>query len=860
MCTVDVDALRSFNVHNTQEAKNFTLDTPFLTSCQQQGALPFCLLPPTNRLASMCSSTLSSYFDTLLTTNKPLTLDDMPIIWDSIAETSDRPWIDLLASTTDVPPFTPIPPLVSMCASQDAGMLLGVHGGVCYKTNASTGFMELFPHINGLDNMFQNVGLNTTGSFGFVMYYNTFYVWNHQKFHTITHPDSHYVFAKIINDNLLVIVRHQHMTNECIVSLIYNTNQKKEDENVVKYALQDGDQCMWCVFDTKALCVYIAFDRGSTCDIVRFSLQNNQFLKLCDQIPNIYGRCKDIVHAHWESVCRYDETTNNRLHITTVNQHEKRMYFIQLDSNKASVARAPWYAMHIFENSGPKHEFFFLMEKADVNDVVMCVVDNSHIETMTDVANESKETHVTPHYLISLYEGTLNVNLPLCTAFCQTPDGTCTWCFVCDRLSSNGPAELFFCDDGSLKTYQKTPYQLYVNANVLVSDAGPPIGVPAQPTVTWFFGSQLYEVVAIGDVLYSPHQYYRLLVSANVSKTQKHAFPNLVYTYQRANIRVLAQSGVLQLFDNSQTRIVASSGSNVVLWTRNTNDTWGSSDNFSPHTDSTPRFTNETKLISPNGNYIFYTPTNIPGAGPRVVLNIFNSAAFAEYAKQSPERFAQALQMQSDFCWAQLRMPTGATVTTDLEFLDKRCYCVGGPRLLHAIYPTELDPDNNTQTNRPQNSNFALINQNFPCLSKYCQEVLTQPEPSNVYANVQNQCQNAPLTVCSSVITKKTPGTLFDIQQGFIIQECASSLPLMCGEDVLCPLGSNCVDGKCLLDCSSNADCALGSACMNGVCVGTSQQPTSAPIYDWVVAIVLAVAFLIVLILFIVIMTKPTKS
>lgn len=821
MCTLDVNALQEFNVHNTQETTKFHLYTSLLTACQSVGPLPFCLLPPSNRLSSMCSSTLQSYFQAILNDNTdPLTLDDMPIVWDSVAETSNLAWIDVPVSQQELKHheyigLKPVPHFVNMATNETT--LLGVHGGTLYTTNRN-GFVDHYQHIKGANDAYQHVGINHIGD-GFVMYSDALYVLSHQQTFTPLHCGSNakFVFSQLVQRNSQSLLVSVCERKEMCTLVVYEFETRKTQD--IHMELKGNQTCMWTVVDITHDRVLVAIydNNNSMMSILNFPLQQQGLSKLVESHWTNIPFTKS-VEGYWQSVLRQSDSF---LYVTTLNQSQQKMYGFKLDLsylNTVEIIEYPWVVFSIVDCAST----FYVLTQQE-----LLVVTEMMIEAIVDIQpqKDNDVLNYVNQYMLN-HQEVNGIALDNTSTLCVS--GTQLWC-----MTSKG--RLYHCPI-STKLNFTSEFDLYEADNAIVSDFGD-FSTQTTPSMTWFFGYNVYVNVRAGDVLMSPHQYFRLLISPVVSSPT--TLPHVTTQLQRANFRVLAQSGLLQLYDNSQTQIVSSTTGDI-LWQRNTNDTWGSNTRFSPHANTS--FDENTKLVSPNGCYILFTP---PNSGPRVVMNVFNNNAFTQFVQQSPERLAQALQKQSDFCWSELRSET-ALIVTDDAFTDRRCMCITGPRLLQSLYP-QLNSDLDSAL--AQNSNFARINQNFPCLSKTCQEVLIYPESTNVYASVQAQCQNAPLTLCSSVLTKVDTQTQLNIREGFIFQQCNGALPLQCDQDTNCPIGSVCVFGKCVKNCANDTDCAPSSKCENGICV-KPQDPKQPVSMESVMLIAVAIAFLIVMVVF----------
>src|SRR4029079_17887030 len=112
-------------------------------------------------------------------------------------------------------------------------------------------------------------------------------------------------------------------------------------------------------------------------------------------------------------------------------------------------------------------------------------------------------------------------------------------------------------------------------------------------------------------------------------------------------------------------------------------------------------------VSSANGLYILY----VSGANLRLrlVYNVFNNSRFTTWCAQDRERFGQAIDAQSTFCWNALKIPS--TISPD-GFVDFRCSCIGGERLFDMLLPT---------ANSVPKGLFAPFQENMPCIVRSCQ-------------------------------------------------------------------------------------------------------------------------------------------
>jgi len=857
MCTVDVNALQQFNVHETQNTSTFQLHYPDLyTACNAIGPLDFCLLPPSNRLQSMCSSTIESYFTNILRSNDNITLEDLPVVWDSLLETSDLPWIPLDSTGQYSSPdnineyygLQPIPLFKDVCTNASSSLLFGIVNGSFYKTNVSSGLMELQPDVNGNNDAFQSVYLNQDGSLGAVMYSNALYVWQQDQFLNITETNKQYLFCKILQrtNNVatkLIVVCRDRVQQTCTLQVFTNeSNLIFQKLFETSFSVADTSMVLWTVVSPNEKETFVAIDDFKSSIGYNVYAMNNEM-----KTPVLSARWSNIPRliltptsdAHWETVSR---DTDLNILVYAVNQNVAQMTFINLAKFQSTGTNDnfPGLSLHVKDSLDGS---FFCFTNSQF-------VDGFFVQTAPYAATfEAK--------IVSGLEAVGKVDWVAPFAFPSQAQKL--WYFARDN------ARTLFFNENTEQTFGTSfvsTFGIFLNQNARVSDFGLP-DFDLKPQVTWFFGYEKFpQIVKNGDILYSPHNYYRFVIQTDIVRLPQQ-FPHVVTQLQRANFAVLVKQNAVRIFNNSQTTIVDPSSS-ATIFQRNTNDTWNSNTSFKQVEGQL--FESDSKIVSQNGVYILFTPRASTGRGPRVAINIFNCASFFQYCSEhSRETFAQALSQQSTFCWNELfhTLPESEkNVSIDELFDDPRCACISGRRLIQYLYPA-LNPNFDMERDKSYpNTHAAVLNLNFPCVSKTCQMAILTPESTNAYRFTQETCQDAPLSVCSSLLDIIGTNPQINIAQGFILQQCQGANVPRCNDvDSKCPLGSSCTNGNCVPNCTQDTDCILGSTCQDGKCLAPPQKSTDSNSSAYITLIVVCsiVVVCIVILLIILLVKKKTK-
>lgn len=833
MCTPSVNALQQFNVNNTKNTPVFHLHVPdLLAACNDTGPLPFCLVPPASRLKSMCTSTLDTYFLSVLDKGDGFTLEDMPIIWDSLRELTEAPWIDIENSSQFVEEngtyfgLQPLPDFMSVAASGASRVLLGCSGGTCFKTQ--NGFMEPQETVTGANDTFQRVAINSLGDRGCVLFRNALFFFNGDSFAQVHQPSNivnQWMSLREVGTTNVVrvtVVSRDLFTANCICSTYESVSNNFFLVSTFATTLATAEFVAW-VCESNSFGTLVAIGTLGQGNYRVHATRQTPFVQLWPNVPWADSIAYDI--GGWDAVCR---ETDTQVWITAANKLQKRAQIVQLDKFLVALGSAAFVSGNVtcIQESLNQSLFAFV---------------SSNSTTMINVcgANDviASPTPVTGFQDLLSWHGNLAFaadNSKLWYISLRS-SGSKLWS---NNMEANVFSPLFVSD-----------FELKLATDMHVSDFGLPT-INVRPKTTWFFGYRIVARAQPGFSYNSPHEYYRINIDPAIVASQTQ-FPHVTTQLQRANFQTLAQNSKVRLFNNSQTQIMQSD--TTVAFARNTANTWGEDQATDENFNVVLYRGQETRAISPNGLYILYTPDAKFGVGPRVVMNIFNSSVFALYCA-TDERLSKALAQQSLFCWQHLFEPEQPNL--DDMFLDKRCVCIAGKRLVDTLYPA-LDSET-----KAWNSSLARMNENFPCLSQTCQRAIAQPELTNANTTTQNKCQNADMTICTSTLAVLDNQSTLTIRLGAITQECNGSIGLQCSQDEACPFGSVCVNGRCTINCKTNQECALGSTCTNGVCLFpnaasdfTQASNVNRTVAQWTL-VALAILVLILIIVLIVILRK----
>lgn len=369
---------------------------------------------------------------------------------------------------------------------------------------------------------------------------------------------------------------------------------------------------------------------------------------------------------------------------------------------------------------------------------------------------------------------------------------------------------------------------VYMNYNARLNDTSEPNMFPIADSL-WYLGSVFLNVpypIAEGTIIgISRHMRYRWLFgTTTISETE---FPYTMSFLERINdFYLLTTMDNVVLYEDA--RVVVQREDSFWFWQNECSD----------HCSDPATFHNwisrEQPLCTTNGLYIMF----LEGNTVFVSYNVFNSAQFAKWCKQSDlEYMARGLQAQREFCFANLKVGN--------SFFDPRCSCVGGAQLFNELYPG-LAMDSQT--------NGRLIS-HLPCLLTDCGNAFLQGvEESNVYNYTNEQCLQSDLVICSDVLVAK--GSL-DISRLTIAQNCGSN-PSACLNSNECPIGSICVSGQCVLECTNDNQCTQVlsdpfAICNNGACLFSknNNNNTTWMIITLIIILFLAIFFILLLVMFV---------
>ncbi len=836
MCSIDVNKLADFNVHNIKPSLNFELDAPNLVvACQQQGPLVMCLVPPEPRLQTMCEQiTIKPYFDAVLDGNTATTLDELPIVWDATYNPDDtREWIPLSENPNVLYPdgtyvgLQSLPNFIDVAVSNDCKLLFGVANGQLYRTNPNIGLVETVIGVNGTSDAFQSVALNGTGTLGAVLFSNKLFLYQNGGFVEVPNLTTlSYVSIKIIQTitftRLIVVFRNANfcfVTNYIaeIPAIVFSESTTKS------LGINSNSIMLWTVVTDFFEHTLVAIDNLAltTYDVAIFINGTAGPGTIQWNVARSFSA--GFLTGAWSGVCNGSFISSTLINVLVANRNSKFIFNVVLPvaSSSGTETLDTRRTLRITEAMNQNFAAFQ--------------------ETITGTIYAGRNIN-----LVSQISTGLPVEANSVLFF--NPNSTKTWCFlpVSRQIFSNtnSPPSIF----GIIWVLQAV---MYLNAGLHVSDFGIR-GLITQPQITWFFGhtiTTILEPFVPGATFVSPHQYFRFVLDVIVPATTT-SFATVLSHIERANLfAILANNGSLRLYNNAQTVVVAPS-SETIVWSRNTNDQWSDDEGFVEQ-----KTFNNFPISSSNGLYLLYKPNNTSNT-IRVSFNVFNSAAFADYvADGNKERLARAVQRQLNFCTTQLQS-SDPDVSIDGLFADKRCSCLAKNIMFKKLFPVAADGDS-------FGASKARLIDNLSCLLSTCQGAIGNEEVTVVYRTVTEQCQGAQLSLCSAVLTKGE-NTQIKLVSGIVSQSCGSSL-VGCTDDASCALGSSCVNGLCVANCLVNSDCIAGFDCLNGVCIKPlpspppPQNPNSQQSQTLMIVLIVMVVIILIALLLVLFVGKKNK-
>jgi len=394
-------------------------------------------------------------------------------------------------------------------------------------------------------------------------------------------------------------------------------------------------------------------------------------------------------------------------------------------------------------------------------------------------------------------------------------------------------------------------FNMYLAQLVQVSDYGLPTLNQAiyVPGMKWFLGTVTraqpvpLQTVFPAEAARSRHQAFRYELQTPIRQTT----PLVTFTYatcnlQRANEYAIAlQSPSIMLFNNSN--VVMDSNSGGVLWESETTDQVSRNPTLFQVLDvRNPPFA----TTSPNGLYLLY----VSGVNKRMRLvnNSFNCARFTQWCAQDPERLDRALGMQSDLCWNALKIP----IPANINFVDQRCTCIGGPRLFEIIAP---------HASQVPEGLLAPLEENMACIVNGCSAAVEKDQAkTNSQSFFTSRCSGRIFNICQSALDIGADTKLVNVD--FLrLQNCTTNHFTSCSTDQDCGPGMTCFNGECVASCKTTHQCQqfTGSTfnvqCLQGRCQRVVKKSTVLST-QMIVVIVLAVLLFIMLVVFVALMAK----
>ena len=397
-------------------------------------------------------------------------------------------------------------------------------------------------------------------------------------------------------------------------------------------------------------------------------------------------------------------------------------------------------------------------------------------------------------------------------------------------------------------------FPMYFAIEATVSDFGlprlpAPLYVPSSST--WYMGTVKRATESLGpsaditipfEAARSMHETFRYVVT-DVRITDANGaldtFPYAIGELQRANEFILSQLASSVEIQNDS-NVVMRQG-DTILWQSNTHDQISVQDGQKSPVASLRQI--PFAISSNNGLYILYVNQQ---QRLRCVFNPFNAFRMTQWCEVDIDRFHQALDMQTEFCWSQLHKP----LTPD--FADLRCTCIGDKRLFEIVAPKALGT--------PSSLSGPLA-ETLPCYIAGCSGGSNGRDdtPTNVLRFVTSRCSNRLINVCKDVskITDSNVPFVKYTNCGIEREQCESA------QD--CDSGNMCLNGQCTLQCKSDEQCAAvyglrSLGCIDGACIPKPSAFFNSPsaFTQWwtIVGIICVILVVLVVLVFVGLITK----
>ncbi len=842
-CSSDIERLVNFNVHNTRETPSFELDNMDLVQeCKDKGPLGFCMFPPEARLKTMCQTTLDTYFEQVLSGTEAVNATDLPIVWDAKIDLGDvRPWIPfttgsnalesgnvhmLTSPDVDYVGLPPLPSFKSMSISNMSQLLFGVTDGFAFKSNAQRGMVQKVSDVKGQDALVENLqltGLNAEGTLGFVMFSESIWFWQNnpprmEEQVSLTGSSLNYaqIFKVQGSTHIVVVGKKQQDTTACRTWHFVASNATnvftETHQNTVNVSPQFGIDILWATVIPANLqttaqnqsFTMVALDQASPSTLYSVFLVSNtqQTLPLSARwtVPRGFPP-QQRFSPGWTAACRLA---------------------VAIDSESAFVVHACWRNQTLL--------FSIILQQVGSTVGTNQVRPERTLqvtENFTQTNFGIKGLQVGTGVLLSLEtKSSLLVALPqqgLQTQPSQggimaiNPGASQVWVFETDSRK-------LFCLQLPLvqQSVWTSNAQLYYDGELRVSDSGihAVLSTPIDyATTTWFFGHKKTSIPAnfLAGPIASPHEFVRYVFDALIPASSSN-FAYLKTHIERANISgmLLQPNSFVRLYDNSNFTVITNQNQEALR--RGTNDRFSSDATFK-QTSTSALPLESFPLASVDGLYLLFVVSETQFL--RVCFNIYNSAAFASYARQTTERVARAIDRQTSFCALNLSNPDLNVEPKDM-FSDPRCVCLSSFVVFQRLFALQSIAQRSAQEVR--------LEANMPCILNACQDSIVLKEDTLVYNVIQGKCKGSALTLAAASL-QIDPTAKVNVESALVAQVAGAQLG-KCSGNSECGPGSVCVNGVCVKMCDSDAQCVtsdglITNKCQNGVCTAPPNKNNS---------------------------------